>query len=76
MGTPGHEFQDLNADHQRSCTPRKRGKLAMQNGIAPVSDDMLVGVVILADDRQLRHVEADPSGVRERHPLPDCEIQK
>jgi hypothetical protein len=35
MGAPGDEFQDLNADHQQLDTPRKRGKLAMQNGVAP-----------------------------------------
>ena len=38
MGTPADEFQNLNADHQRSGTPRKRGKLATQNGIAPFRD--------------------------------------
>ncbi len=35
MGTPGHEFQDLNAGCQRSCMPRKRGTIATQNGVAP-----------------------------------------
>ena len=28
----------MNANHQWSCTPEKRGKFATQNGIAPVSD--------------------------------------
>ena len=36
MGTPSDELQNLNADHDRLCTPRKRGKLATHNGIAPV----------------------------------------
>jgi hypothetical protein len=37
MGTPPDEFQDLNADRQWSCMPRKHGELATQDGLAPVS---------------------------------------
>ena len=49
MGTPGDEFQGLNANLQRPCTPRKHGKLATRNRVAPVID--FIGEH--ADDRQL-----------------------
>ena len=41
MGTPGDEFQDLNANHHQPCIPRKRGNSLRKTGLHPADSSVL-----------------------------------